>query len=293
MIKNGISNHRRFASGHGGSPSFPSCSPAHEIPDSPTLQLLLQTAALSRTALGEAVHGIKDEFEAYGWRRMQAVRRHLDWVVTRKKIKRLIREHGLQPQCRRRYVATTDSDHDRPIFEKRARDLEVDGPNQLWAADLSYITITGGFVYLAAVLDAYFRHIVGYALDRRIDARLTLAALRAAIDSRAPPSGCRHHSNRGSQYAAKAYRAVLDEHGLLGSMGRRGNPYDNAMMESFMKTLKVEGVYPMAFETADDVAHRLPRFIDSYNQRRLHSALGYLSPTQFEEKTQGTVKSAA
>ena len=166
--------------------------------------------------------------------------------------------------------------------------------NRLWVADLTYIAILGGFVYLAAIMDAWSRRIVGYALGRRIDARLTLAALTAAIEGRNPPPGCIHHSDRGSQYAAQAYRALHGEHGLIGSMGRRGNPYDNAMMESFMKTLKVEGVYPMAFESAEGVAVRWLRFIDSYNERRLHPALGYLSPNRFEEEQpRKPVKAAA
>ena len=236
------------------------------------------------TALVEAMHAIKDEFEAYGWRRMQAELRHRGWTVNHKKVKRLMREHALQPPRKRRLVATTDSDHDEPIFPDRSGDCEVEGPNRLWVADLTYIAILGGFVYLAAIMDAWSRRIVGYALGERIDARLTLAALDKAIGNRNPPHGCIHHSDRGSQYAAHAYRTRLDRHGLKGSMGRRANPYDNAMMESFMKTLKVEGVYPMAFETAEDVAQQLPRFIDSYNNRRLHSALGYLSPKLFEEK---------
>ena len=137
-------------------------------------------------------------------------------VVNSKKIRRLMREHDLQPKRRRRFVATTDSDHDNPIFPDLARDRIVDGPNQLWVADITYIAIATGFVYLAAILDAWSRRVVGYAISRSIDARVAVAALKAAIRIRQPPKGCIHHSDRGSQYASEPYRHLLAEHGLVG-----------------------------------------------------------------------------
>jgi putative transposase len=181
---------------------------------------------------------ICDEFEAYCYRRVGAELRHQGVVVNHKKIRRLMRENGLQPKRRRRYVTTTDSTHDSSIFPDRTRNLFVNGPNQLWVADITYIAVSTGFVYLAAIVDAWSRRLVGYAISRSIDARLATAAPKTAIGARLPPEGCVHHSDRGSQYASELYRQLLADHGFVGSMSRRGNPYDNAKAESFMKTLK-------------------------------------------------------
>ena len=188
-----------------------------------------------------AITAICDEFEAYGWRRVQAALRHQGFVANHKRIKRLMREHGLQPRRRRRYVATTDSAHDLPIFADLAKTLVLTGPDQLWVADLTYVAIRDGFAYVAIILDAWSRRVVGYAIGRSIDARLAIAALKTAVASRRPPPGLVHHSDRRSQYAAAGYREMLAANGIVGSMSRRGNPYDNAKAESFMKNAQGRG----------------------------------------------------
>lgn len=164
------------------------------------------TGAPDDTAIVEAMSAIRDAFERYGWRRMQAALRQQGLVVNHKKVKRLMREHDLQPRMRRRYVATTDSDHDHPIFRNLAKDRVVNGANQLWVADITYVAVAMGFVYVAVILDAWSRRVVGYAISRSIDVRLTLAALNAAIEDRKPPAGCLHHSD--SQRITASFRAA-------------------------------------------------------------------------------------
>ena len=226
---------------------------------------------------------ICDEFEAYGYRRIDAELRHRGMVVNAKKVRRLMREHALNPRRRRRFIATTDSNHNYPIFPDLANKMTPDGPNQLWVADITYIETQEGWLYLAAILDLYSRKIVGWAMSERIDTVLVLKALTMALLHRCPPAKLLFHTDRGVQYASDDYRHALTGAGLIASMSRRGNCYDNATMESFWATLKLELVYRRCFETRAQARTQIFDYIETfYNRQRAHSALDYHSPVDFE-----------
>ena len=223
------------------------------------------------------------EFPRYGYRRVTEQLKRDRWLVNHKRVLRLMRESDLLCRVKRRWTKTTDSKHGFPRYPNLIKGINIVCLNQVWLSDITYIRIRTGFVYLAAVLDAFSRRVIGYAISARLDSSLTLEAIRMAITRRRPDPGVIHHSDQGVQYASTEYVAELERHGFSMSMSRRGNPYDNATMESFFKTLKQEEVYLYEYETIDDVMARLPLFLeDVYNHKRLHSALGYVPPDEFE-----------
>lgn len=234
-------------------------------------------------ALTDRIEEIAEEFPRYGYRKVTAQLRRENLLVNHKKIQRIMRERGLGVKKRRRFVRTTDSDHPYPIYPNLIKHQVMTGINQVWVADLTYIRITMAFVYLAVILDLYSRKAIGYALSDEIDTDLSLTALQMALQRRHPPGGVIHHSDRGVQYAAHEYIDVLRTYQFRISMSRKGNPYDNAVVESFMKTLKTEEVYLWEYQTMEDAQRRLPYFIeDVYNQKRLHASLGYRPPVEYE-----------
>ena len=224
----------------------------------------------------------------YGSRRIHAELRGRGLRCSINRVARLMRQAGVRAVMRRQYRHSADSRHDYPVAPNiLERDFRVEGMNRVWLTDITYIPTEEGWLYLGVVLDLHSRRVVGWSAGDRQDRRLTLGALEMALGLRRPAAGLIHHSDRGGQYACWDYQKLLSSSGLTCSMSRRGNPYDNAVMESFFKTLKVELVYRRRFGTREEARAAIAEYIELfYNCRRRHSALGYLSPAEYEEVRQ-------
>jgi transposase InsO family protein len=234
--------------------------------------------------LRDRIEAICLEFPRYGYRRVTEALKRGGLRVNHKKVLKLMKESDLLCRVKHKWKKTTDSKHHFPRYPNLIKGMCVTHLNQVWLSDITYIRIRTGFVYLAAILDAFSRKVIGYAVSMSLDTTLTLAALRMAIATRNPGPGVIHHSDQGVQYASTEYVDELQRDGFKVSMARTGNPYENAMMESFFKTLKYEEVSLFEYETYQHVVTRLPHFLEEvYNQKRLHSALGYRPPNEFEE----------
>jgi putative transposase len=237
--------------------------------------------------LRDAIQRIALEWPSYGRPRITQELRRRGWRVNAKRVYRLMREDNLLCVRKRKFVVTTDSNHGRKVYPNLARDMILTGTDQLWRADITYIRLRDEFVFLAVILDAFSRRVIGWALDRTLEDDLPLAALRRALSRRNVQPGLVHHSDRGSQYASNEYTNLLKEHQIVISMSRKANPWDNAECESFMKTLKYEEVLRNEYRDLAEALASIPRFLEkTYNQKRLHSALGYLPPAEFERNLQ-------
>jgi len=229
------------------------------------------------------IQSVALEMRSYGYRPITKELHRRGVNINHKLVLRLMRTDNLLCLRRRAFVNTTDSNHKLTIYPNLARDLLLSNINQLWVADITYIRLRREFIYLAVVLDAYSRCCIGWALARYLDVRLPLEALQLALQSRSWQPGLMHHSDRGVQYASLEYVAVLQQNNIQISMSRPGNPYDNAKAERFMRTLKYEEVYMNDYDTLAEVRTSIQHFIEAvYNRKRLHSAIGYLPPAEFE-----------
>ncbi len=233
--------------------------------------------------LRDAIQRIALEWPSYGRPRITRELRRRGWTMNPKRVYRLLREDNLLCARKRKFVVTTDSNHGLRVYPNLAADMALSGVDQLWRADITYIRLREEFVFLAVILDAFSRRVIGWALDRTMEDELTLAALRMAIKQRSVPPGLVHHSDRGSQYASNDYTDLLKANGIRISMSRKGNPWDNAQCESFMKTLKYEEVLRNEYRDLVEARASIVEFLEKvYNQKRLHSALGYVPPVEFE-----------
>lgn len=234
-------------------------------------------------ALRAAIEAITLDYPGYGYRRVTKHLQRDGWAVNHKRVLRIMREDALLCQLQRRFVPTTDSRHAWRRYPNLLADQTLTGPNQAWVADITYVRLPTGFIYLAALLDSWSRYCVGWHLSRTIDTRLTLAALDQALAARQPATRLIHHSDQGVQYASDAYVDRLDAIGARISMAAVGNPYENAQAERFFRTLKYEEVYLNQYDSLADATAQIGTFIDEvYNHKRLHSTLGYRPPAEFE-----------
>lgn len=234
--------------------------------------------------LRDRIQQIALEMSAYGYRRITAELSRRGVIANHKRVLRLMREDNLLCLRKRKFVRTTDSNHSLTIYPNLAGEMVLSHKDELWVSDITYIRLLREFIYLAVILDAYSRRCIGWALGQSLQSSLAVEALRMALLSRTVEPGLVHHSDRGVQYASCEYTDLLKEQGILISMSRRANPYDNAKAESFMKTLKMEEVYLYEYENLAEARSRIVHFLeDVYNEKRLHSALGYVPPAEFEQ----------